>query len=109
MKTPSCLIDRGELTPVARAAENLRAPKRPSVMTVTATRPEGHSFRRLVLLAARHRHTRQRIEEIRSQAAISSSWSFASRASGLGGRRRRWKKYSPVTRAAASSLTASHA
>jgi hypothetical protein len=60
-------------------------------------------------LAARHRHTRQRIEEIRSQAAINSSWRFVSRASGLGARRRRWKKYSPVTRAAASSLTASHA
>lgn len=54
-------------------------------------------------------HTRQRIEEIRSQAAINSSWSLVSRASGLGSRRRRWKKYSPVTLAAASPLTASHA
>jgi hypothetical protein len=45
----ACLIDRGELTPVAGTAEILPSPERPSVMTATATRPEGYSFRRLVL------------------------------------------------------------
>jgi hypothetical protein len=43
-----CLIDRGELTRVACAAENLHSPERSSLMTVTATRPDGHSFRRVV-------------------------------------------------------------
>ena len=43
-----CLIDRGELLPVAFAAEHFPSPERPSVMTVTAIDPEGHSFRRPV-------------------------------------------------------------
>jgi hypothetical protein len=41
----ACLSDRGKLTHVACAAENLRSVERPSAMTITATRPEGHSFR----------------------------------------------------------------
>jgi hypothetical protein len=45
-----CLLDRGELSPVACAAENRPSLERPSVMTVTATRPEGQSLRRLALL-----------------------------------------------------------
>ena len=44
-KTLDCLLGRGELTPVACTTENLHSPERPRVMTVTATRPEGHSYR----------------------------------------------------------------
>jgi hypothetical protein len=39
------LLDCGKLTPVACKPPS---PERPSVMTVTATRPEGHSFRHMV-------------------------------------------------------------
>jgi len=36
----ACVIDHGEMTPIACTAENLPSPERPRPMTVTATRPK---------------------------------------------------------------------
>jgi hypothetical protein len=42
-----CLIDRGESAPVACAGGMVRFTKQTGMMTVTAARPERHSFQRL--------------------------------------------------------------